>query len=590
MPVMVDRLMRAMSADMARFTGGALATIAVFLALVFRRFGGVLLPLLVSLLAMLCTMSVMAMLGIPLTSITQITPSFLLAIGVGSAVHILSIYYQATARGDSREDAIAYSLQHSGLAVVMTSLTTAGGLASFVSADLKPLIDLGTVTPIGILMALAFSLVLLPALIAFMPIKSGQPEVEVKGTRRVLIGIGEWSVAHAPFVVAVSAVLLGFSILGASRLKVSHDPIAWFPADDPFRVAMETLDVELNGTMYVESVVTTGRENGVQAPELLKRLEEIESFARRQSAEGLYVGKTLSITNVIKETHRALNENQSAHYVIPDDQRVIAQELLLFESSGSEELERIVDSQFSEARLTLKLPMADGTVYEPFLRRLEEGAQDILGDSAEIILTGESRMMMRLTQVLIDNLLKTYGIAIAIITPLMMLLLGSFRVGLVSMIPNLAPLAITLGIMGWFGIPLEVFTLLIGSIALGLAVDDTVHFMHNFRRYFERSGDVAFATRETLSTTGQALLFTSIVLASGFFIYMFASMSNLFYFGLLTGITIVLAFLADLILAPALMALLAGRMMRWHAASDGPAVDTDRSTALGLDAARRLAE
>ncbi len=137
----------------------------------------------------------------------------------------------------------------------------------------------------------------------------------------------------------------------------------------------------------------------------------------------------------------------------------------------------------------------------------------------------------------------------------MVLLIGSLRVGLMSMIPNLAPILLALGLMGWAGIPLDTFTLMVGSIAIGLAVDDTIHFMHNFRRYYGRSGDVRGAVRETLASTGQALLFTSLVLCTGFFLYMLASMNNLFYFGLLTGFTIIAAFLADLLLAPALMTL-----------------------------------
>ena len=138
---------------------------------------------------------------------------------------------------------------------------------------------------------------------------------------------------------------------------------------------------------------------------------------------------------------------------------------------------------------------------------------------------------------------------------MMVLLIGSLRIGLTSMIPNLAPILLALGLMGWAGIPLDTFTLMVGSIAIGLAVDDTIHFLHNFRRYYARSGDVPEAVRATLASTGQALLFTSLVLSSGFFLYMLASMNNLFYFGLLTGFTIIVAFLADLILAPALMAL-----------------------------------
>jgi predicted RND superfamily exporter protein len=123
------------------------------------------------------------------------------------------------------------------------------------------------------------------------------------------------------------------------------------------------------------------------------------------------------------------------------------------------------------------------------------------------------------------------------------------------MIPNLLPIIITLGVMGWFDFPFDMFTMLIGSIAIGLAVDDTIHFMHNFRRYYADTGDVRGSVRRTLHTAGRAMLVTSIVLSLGFFIYMFASMNNLFYFGLLTGMTIISALLADFLVAPALMAL-----------------------------------
>jgi predicted RND superfamily exporter protein len=150
---------------------------------------------------------------------------------------------------------------------------------------------------------------------------------------------------------------------------------------------------------------------------------------------------------------------------------------------------------------------------------------------------------------------KTYVVALLVITPLMILLIGNLRIGLLSMIPNLAPILAALGLMGWVGVPLDAFTLLVGSIAIGLAVDDTIHFMHNFRRYYERSGDLRGAVRETLSSTGQALLFTTLVLCAGFFLYMLASMNSLFHFGLLTGFTIAVAFVADVLLAPALMAL-----------------------------------
>jgi predicted RND superfamily exporter protein len=182
-----------------------------------------------------------------------------------------------------------------------------------------------------------------------------------------------------------------------------------------------------------------------------------------------------------------------------------------------------------------------------------------MGSDVEVTFTGLMRVISGTMYAMMLTMTRSYLIAFAVIAPLMIVLIGNFKLGLVSMIPNLMPIVIVLGIMGWFDVPLDAFTLLIGSIAIGLSVDDTIHFMHNFRRYYERSGEVVVAVRETLASTGQALLFTSLVLSTGFFIFTLASLNNMFFFGLLTGLTIVLAFLADLILAPALMALVVGR-------------------------------
>ena len=155
----------------------------------------------------------------------------------------------------------------------------------------------------------------------------------------------------------------------------------------------------------------------------------------------------------------------------------------------------------------------------------------------------------------IVSMAKSYGIALAVITVLMVILIGRVRIGLLSMIPNLAPILLVLGVIGATPFKLDLFTMMVASIAIGLAVDDTIHFMHNFRRYYEQSGDPRQAVHETLHSTGRAMLVTTIVLSIGFLIFVFASMNNLFAFGLLTAFTIVMALAADYLLAPALMVL-----------------------------------
>jgi predicted RND superfamily exporter protein len=461
--------------------------------------------------------------------------------------------------GDDKEDAIAFALGHSGLAIVMTCLTTAGGLVSFTAAEIAPIAHFGIFGPVGVAMALLFTAVLLPALIAVFPMSEGEQgrRAELVFSQRILVRTGDFATAHAPTITLVCAGLLCAALLGASLLRFSHDPIAWFPEDNPFRLSADILNRELTGAVFMELLVDTGRENGLQDPEILKRMEEVRSYASGVQLGDIYVGKTIGLTDVVKETHQALNENRSEYYVIPDDPLLVAQELLLFENSGSDDLEDLVDTRFSKGRMTMKVPFVDAIQYRDFIDTTTARFAEILGDDVELTVTGLMVIMGRTINAVIATMVRAYVIALAIITPLLILLIGRVRIGLVAMIPNLTPIILTLGLMGWTGIPIDAFTLLIGSIAIGLAVDDTIHFMHNFRRYFEASGDVRYAVHETLASTGQALLYTSLVLSAGFFIYMFATMHNLFYFGLLTGLTIILAFLADLILAPALMMLVA---------------------------------
>jgi predicted RND superfamily exporter protein len=537
------------------------AIIALLLALLFRQVVGVVLPLLIVILSMVCTIALMAILGQPITIPTQILPSFLMAVGVGDSVHVLVIFFQRLHRGDGKEDAIAFAMKHSGLAILMTSLTTAGALLSFLVAELAPVAVLGYTAPAGVMIALLFTIVLLPALVAVFPIGAGSAvnRRRMRAIQRLLVRCGEFSVLHARWVVFCSAALVAMAALGISQLRLSHSPIKWFPEDNPYRIATDMMNEQMGGALFLEVLVDTRVENGLYDPAVLQRMDDLRRATMSLETDGVHAGTTVSLADVVMEIHQALNENRPDYYAIPSDPALVAQELLLFENAGSDDLEDVVDSQFRSARFTVKVPMTDAVKYGPYLEALEAEVRRIMGSDVEVTFTGLMRVISGTMYAMMLTMTRSYLIAFAVIAPLMIVLIGSFKLGLVSMIPNLMPIVIVLGIMGWLDVPLDAFTLLIGSIAIGLAADDTIHFMHNFRRYYERSGDVIVAVRETLASTGQALLFTSLVLSTGFFIFTLASLNNLFFFGLLTGLTIVLAFLADLILAPALMALVVGR-------------------------------
>ena len=326
MPMMVHHLARALQHDMQRFTGLSILVIATFLFALFRRVAAVVLPLVVVMLSLVSTLALMGLAGIPISLPTQILPSFLLAVGVGDSVHVLTIFYQRLRTGESREDAIAGALGHSGLAIIMTTLTTAAGLSSFLSADLAPIAAFGLIGPIGVLLALFFTIVLLPALIAVFPIRTPpvRDGARPSRTQAALIGLGSFSSRHA---VSVSMVWLGItaiSLLGAAQVRFSHDPISWFPKENSLRVANEFINENLKGTTFLEVVVDTRQENGLHDPALLAHLDELRRFALGFQKGDVFVGKTVSPADVLKEIHQALNENRPEFYAIPEDRRLVA--------------------------------------------------------------------------------------------------------------------------------------------------------------------------------------------------------------------------------------------------------------------------
>jgi len=566
-PVVTHFLKQAMMKDMRKFMALALVTIAILLFIMFRRISGVLFPLLVVLSTLLSTIGIMAMAGAAIKVPTQILPSFLMAVCVGASVHVLAIFYHRLRTSPDKKQAITYALGHSGLAIVMTSVTTASGLLSFARAEVAPIADIGIFAGIGVLLSLLYTLVMLPALVALFPIKA--KPIETSGisrsplSDRLLTWIAGISTTRPYAVLGVSGIIMIASVAGASAIRFSHNPLIWFPKDNEIRIATEEIDRELRGSMSLEVVIDTGRENGLYDPALLNRIEEASAYAETMTFDGLFAGKAWSLTTIIKEIHQALNENRQAYYTIPDKKDLVAQEFLLFENSGSDDLEDFVDSRFSKARLIIKAPFDDAVKYGKFLAMGETYFKKQLPD-VDITLTGMMTLLSRTLSNAIMSLAKSYVTALCVITVLMVLLIGRVRIGLLSMIPNLAPILLTLGIMGALSIPMDLFTMMVGSIAIGLAVDDTIHFMHNFRRYYEESGDPVRAVHNTMQTTGRAMLVTSIVLSIGFFIFTFASMNNLFNFGILTAFTITMALLSDYFIAPALMVAVNKKMERKH--------------------------
>jgi uncharacterized protein len=558
LPAVTHFLKRTMLRDMRKFMAIAVITIGFFLLVLFRRLSAPLMALFVVILSLFSTVGFMAFCGAALKLPTQILPSFILAVGVGDSVHILVIFFRRFDKTGNRKEAISYALGHSGLAVLMTSLTTASGLFSFSTAAVAPIADLGMFAAAGVMMALIYTIILLPALLSILPLKPKKHIInssEPKQTfvDRLLDFIGSISIRYPWQVLFISGAIIVAAVLGLVRIEFSHNPVKWFPEDNPIRIANEKIDDVLKGSTSLEVIIDTKTENGLYDPAILNKLEKSATYMEDEFVSNTVpVGKAWSLTTVLKEINQALHANDKEFYSVPQDKRLVAQELLLFENSGSDDLEDFTDSQFSKARFTIKVPFIDAISFTGFIDDIDAYFKKTYPE-AEVKSTGMVAILVRVITASIVSLRISYMYALSIITILMIILIGRVRIGLLSMIPNITPILIMLGIMGWMDIPMDLFSMMIGSISIGLAVDDTIHFMHNFRRYFEENNDAGEAVLQTLHSTGRAMLVTTCVLSIGFFTFMFATMGNLFNFGMLTGITITMALLSDYFIAPSLM-------------------------------------
>jgi predicted RND superfamily exporter protein len=556
-PAVNNALKAQMQADMQKFMRITFLIIIVFLFVMFRRASAVFYPLLVIMLSLLATVGTMAWAGTAFKLPTQIVPSLLLAVSIGATVHILSIFFDKFNTTGNKREAIIYTLGHSGLAIAMTSVTTAIGVGSFYGSEVAPIADLGTFASFGVMVSLILTLTLLPALLSITKLKQ-KPKTEAGKLDVMMKKLSIVPIKYYKSIIAGSFILVAIALFSASKIELSHNPLFWFQPNDFNRVSTEIIDEAMNGSVTIEVVVDSKMENGWNDPARLNKLNTLSAELETYVDQYTSIGKVISLATIVKETNRALHENKEEFYTIPDNADLVSQELLLFENSGSDDLEDVVDSQFSKARITIKLPWTDAVKSHDVLAYVKtEAAKAFPHDT--VVTTGMIPLLINTFAGSVHSSVTSYTIAFIAITFMMMLILGSVRIGLLSMIPNLTPIILGLLIMSLADIPLDMFTLLIGSIAIGLAVDDTIHFMHNFRRYYLDSGDYAKAIEQTFYTTGKAMVITTIVLSLGFYAYMMANMISVQNFGLLTGSVIILALLADLLLAPALMIVAAKR-------------------------------
>lgn len=564
-PALTAWLKAAMLRDMRVLLGSAVGVMLLVLLVLFRHPLGVVGPILVILMSVVGTLGLMATTGMPMTVLTNIMPAFLFAVGLGDAVHLVSVYRDLRRDGVANREAIVEAVSTTGVPLVFTSLTTAMGLVSFRFANVEALAQMGTAAGAGVGLALLHSVVFLPIVLSFNT-KSLLGAKQVQGGDRLdralwqLTGIaavrtGAWTPGRNRGVLVGAAVVAGLAAWGVSQLGVSHNPLAWLPNTLPIKAAFDTVDEEVGGTSNVQLLIQVKSERGIKDLAFLRGLEKLDRhiLAFKDPKHGDIVGASISVLDILRETNKTLHGGDPAWYRLPDSQRGASDLLFLFENSGPDELRRMASADLRTTQLTVRVKWLDAHGYLPLAAHIERGVATHLDGLADVRLTGSVFTLTSTVSGLIDNTMRSFAAALAVITLFMVLLLRNVKLGLVAMVPNLLPIAIILGLMGFLGIPIDMGNLMLASIGIGVAVDDTIHFLHHVRVGLRAGDDIEQAIAASVQHAGRAMVGTTLVLCLGFSVFLTGSLAHLRRFGSLIALTAVVALVVDLVLAPALL-------------------------------------
>ena len=311
------------------------------------------------------------------------------------------------------------------------------------------------------------------------------------------------------------------------------------------------IESNMGGVLRMSYLIDTGRENGVNDPELVASIEKVQNYMDSLPL----VKKSFSLADIFKDLNQSFHNGDASYYSIPDDPELLSQYLLLYEISGGEELEEFVSGDFSRTVIELQVAMSYATEVRAMLETIDHYIEENPIVGADIKPTGIGLLWVKIAEYITSTQLFSYSLVFGIVAMILCVSFGSIKVGLLSMIPNMAPVVFALGFMGWASVPLDYMKLLLATIAIGIAVDDTLHLVTRFRSRFLQTGKYREALRLGLEDVGPALTITSIILILSFGSFLLSDTTILASFGLLLGGTILVALLADLFLMPVLLML-----------------------------------
>lgn len=557
-PVLMDFFTTAVIQDMGRLMSLVLLLIVLMLWLLFRSFSAVIWPVLIVLFTIVWVLGLVGWINIPMSAMLQVIIFLSLSVGIADSVHILSGYLFFRNNYLDHEKALRAVMKKSGLACLLTSLTTAMGLLSLTLVPLKPIALFGLFAAIAVVFAFVLTLFLLPLLLdVWAPVSRKRQQGKGHFIQEWLMrveGIGiKWS-WQVVTLFSLAGLLLFYGLL---ELKIDSNFVEIIKKGQPLREAYTLVDEHMGGTGNMEVMVDFKQADALKDPQVLFAMEDLQKFMKNDKTHR--VVKTYCLVNVVKESFKALNNDDPNAYIIPKDPQVLSQVLFLFENANPRDRSRLVSDDYSKGRIKLNYTNV-GSIEALEILGTIQGFIDLRFDlltrsypEQEVTLTGSMALLAIMLDYIAWAQIKSFGLALVVISLILLMVLGSWKAGLVALAPNLFPILATFGLMGYFKIPLDADTLLIAPIIIGLAVDDTIHFMTHFRIEMERTQNIAAAAITSIREAGQAIAFTSIILSAGFLVFILSFHNGLSNFGIFAAIAVLTALVSDIFLLPALI-------------------------------------
>ena len=539
--------------NMINLTPPILALTVGGIFLMFRSWRVTGLLVVAILVSVVWTMGLFSMMGFTYNILASMLPPLVIILAIADDVHIVQHFNHELRETGSKEHAFKSSVQHLFVPLLGASGTTALGLLSLSTSDVVAVRSFGIGAATGVMVDFVMSLVLVPTLLMFL-----RPETAMAPQERYLVGpmqrVARLSIRHARRVIAVAVVIVAVSGVGLAWLHVDTNHINFFAKDHPLHESADVIDRDLSG-IYNFSILFEGEPDSMKSPDTLRRMEELRSRVERLP----FVRKVVSVADYVKRVNRELNGGDPAAAVIPASRDAVAQELFVFELSddGRAELERIVASDYSRSHMSVRLAsMSSDLVFEQINRAEVEAAAVFSGSGITTTVTGSGRIFSTLDHYLVTSQLSSFATAFVTVFAVIFIVFRSARFGLLAIIANALPVCAVLGVMGWLGISLNVATVMVASVALGVVDDDTIHFIGRFRREAAAGASTEQAIELATMHEGRASLTTAIITSLGFGIMLLSEYKPTAWFGGLLALTMLVAFLTEVFVVPALIVLL----------------------------------